>query len=1717
MSLSLYFTVFFSIVLVPTQIRSAPSVKHDIHLAEMPLAFESNVGQYGPDVKFVARSAGATISLNKERATLLLNDVKRRVTITPVGITHSVHMEGLDETEGKSNYLLGDDPAKWVTNVARYSRVRYRNVYPGIDLIFHGNQRNIEYDFVISPGADPNRIELKFTGADSLKLDRTGDLIVATAGDVSLTQRVPVLYQEENGVRKKVEGSYVIRGKDRIGFRVGAYVRSRTLVIDPVVGYSARFADAPGISPVAIAVDTSGNAYVTGGTEMFNVPAFPGSFEIGVESTTQDSVFVYKLNSTGTDYVYTTLIGGSTLQYGTGIVVDGEGNVFVTGVTSSADFPVTPGAFQTTLPTSNRHGFVLKLNAAGNALVYSTFIGGNWPDSPAAIAIDASGNAYITGSTESTTFPVTPGAFQSSLAPPTMGISVTNAFVTKLNSNGTALVYSTYLGGGSTDSGNGIAVDSDGNAYVAGSTSSSNFPVTNGAFQKVGGGNNGFATKMNPTGSSLVYSTFLNAGNGSFASGIAVDSAGSAYVAGTGSAALLGTPTLYGRGGIFVAKLNPAGSTLSYLTSVGGSDTQQSTGIALDSSNNVYVIGSSDATDFPLLSPVQTAGPSATDGFPVGVVFKLDPSGSLAYSTYFGSDYDLPIAIAVDPNSNAYITGSATSALFPVTPGAVDVEPASPGPSDGVFIAQLSSSEVCNFTFSPTSSQEPASGATDSISVTAPSGCNWIALAGQNWTFPSQPGVRPLAMPAITVTSPSAGSGSGVVTFSIPPNTNPARTQILSIAGTSIPVSQADGCTYQLSKPSIMVPASGGSFADAFTLTTGFYCPYTVSNPAAWVTGTGNGGTFMGSATFDLLISANTSAAPRSVILTVAGLPFVINQAGGYTCTYSLSPTTLTVNYMGEVGSFDVSTVPGCSWTLSSDSAWLQIAGVSSSYSSSSTVGTGNGTVSYRVLENISSKRTGVITVGGKTFTVTEGGFAVLSSGPVTPNSGSGTSQTFALQYSDTAGAASLQQVWAYFNSTLANPASNTCLLYYNIPTNQINLLGDNGTTWQAATLGAATTLQNSQCSINVATATIVLGGNTLTLNLPMTFKPAFAGAKNIYLHAVDGSGVDSGWEQLGTWVVAASTGTASAISVTPASGSGASQTFALQYSDTAGAASLQQVWVYFNATLANPATNTCLLYYNIATNQINLLGDNGTTWQAAKLGTAVTLQNSQCSVSVATATVVSSGNTLTLNLPMTFKPLYAGVKNVYLSAVDVSGTSSTWQELGSWTVTAATGTPAAVSVTPNSGSGTSQSFALHYSDTAGAASLRQVWAYFNATLANPASSACLLYYNAATNQISLLGDNGSTWQAATLGTGTTLENSQCSVSVATATVISNGNSLTWNVPMTFQPAYDGTKNIYLQAIDSSGTTSGWQPLGTWTVASNGGTPSAVSVTPNSGSGATQTFALQYSDTAGAGKLQQVWAYFNATLANPASNACLLYYNSATNQINLLGDDGSTWQAATIEAGTTLQNTQCAVNVSSVTVALNGNALTWTMTMSFHVPYDGTKNIYLQAIDTSGTTSGWQKLGNWIVGPDGGTPSTVSVTPNSGSGATQTFALQYSDTAGAGVLQQVWAYFNATLANPASNACLVYYNASTNQINLLGDNGSTWQAATLGTATTLENSQCSVNAATMTVVFNGNILTWNVAMTFQPAYDGAKNIYLRALDVSGSDSSWQQLGAWSVP
>jgi Pro-kumamolisin, activation domain/Bacterial Ig-like domain (group 3) len=599
---------------------------------------------------------------------------------------------------------------------------------------------------------------------------------------------------------------------------------------------------------------------------------------------------------------------------------------------------------------------------------------------------------------------------------------------------------------------------------------------------------------------------------------------------------------------------------------------------------------------------------------------------------------------------------------------------------------------------------------------------------------------------------------------------------------------------------------------------------------------------------------------------------------------------------------------------------------------------------------------------GSSSVSVTAVNVAVNS---VTPNSGSGASQTFGLVYSDTAGAASLLGAYAWFNATLANSAASSCFVNYDNAVNQINLMNDAGTAWLTATPGAATTLQNSQCTVNVAATSVATSGNTLTLNLAMTFQPAYSGAKNTYMYGTDISGANSGWQQVGTWIAQLVPGTPATVSVTPNSGSGSSQTFALVYSDTAGAASLQVTYAWFNATLANSAASSCFVNYSSGLNQINLLNDAGTAWLTATPGAAITLQNSQCSVNVAATSVAKSGNTLTLNLAMTFQPAYAGAKNTYMYAADVSGANSGWQQEGAWTAQSVSGTPATVSVTPNSGSGTSQTFALVYSDTAGAASLHGVWAWFNATLATSAASSCFVNYDNAVNQINLMNDAGTAWLTATPGSGGTLANSQCSVNVAATSVAKSGSTLTLNLAMTFLPAYAGAKNTYMYAADVSGANSGWQQLGTWTAQSLSGTPATVSVTPNSGSGASQTVALVYSDTAGAASLQGVWAWFNATLADSAASSCFVNYDTAVNQINLMNDAGTAWLTATPGAATMLANSQCSVNVAATSVVPSGNTLTLNLAMTFEAGYAGAKNIYMYDADVSGANSGWQQLGTW--------------------------------------------------------------------------------------------------------------------------------------------------------
>src|SRR5437762_855403 len=508
---------------------------------KQPLSLEANVGQTNRQVKFLSRGNGYTLFLtHRGEAVLALRKpapkadprkpaslasrpgrLKRDAAGTStvvrmklVGGNAKPRAEALGELAGKANYFIGNDPKRWRTNVATYAKVKYEGVYPGVDLVYYGNQGQLEYDFVVAPGVDPNEIRLQFPGAGKLRVDEKGDLLLGSRGEEVRLEK-PMVYQEVGGERKPVEGRYVLASANRIGFQLGVYDHSQPLVIDPVLVYSTYLGGSAYGEGDGIAVDGSGNAYVTGLTDSTNFPTLNA-----LQSTFSSNYvgFVTKFNPSGSALVYSTYFGGSDGGWGRSIAVDASGNAYVTGVTSASNFP-TVNALQSTYGGGYNDAFVIKLNPTGSALVYSTYLGGSDYDQAYRIAVDASGNACVTGYTGSTNFPTTAGAFQT-----TIGGLNQNAFVTKINPSGAALVYSTYLGGSGEDIGYGIAVDGSGNAYVTGEAGSTNFPSTAGAFQTaIGGYSDAFVSKLNPGGSALVYSTYLGGSGEDSGYGITVD------------------------------------------------------------------------------------------------------------------------------------------------------------------------------------------------------------------------------------------------------------------------------------------------------------------------------------------------------------------------------------------------------------------------------------------------------------------------------------------------------------------------------------------------------------------------------------------------------------------------------------------------------------------------------------------------------------------------------------------------------------------------------------------------------------------------------------------------------------------------------------------------------------------------------------------------------------------------------------------------------------------------------------------------------------------------------------------------------------------------------------------------------------------------------------------------------------------------------------------
>jgi len=781
-----------------------PAVRNRIQAtyAALPLAFEANQGQADPQVKYMARGQGYKLFLTSSHAVMTLSQRrpsevldmmmnKRRgaaaaealrkkraqrrapestavLRMNLLGPKSHAQLVAEDLQPGKVNYFIGRDQSKWRSNIPLYGRVSYRGVYPGVDLAFHGLSKQLEFDYLVSPGADAASIALNIEGAQSIHTDDTGNLILeTTAGPVQLHQ--PVAYQnrigqEKTGTREPVDARFVLKANNEVGFALAPYDHNRELVIDPVVTYSTYFGGSSADYGIAIAVDSSGNSYVAGASDSTTIPASAsqgGSVQLTPQKKEFAYTFVTEISPTGT-CAFTTFFGGSSDDFPGGIAVDSQG-IYVAGTTDSDDFPVTNNAVQPGPgggPNGSNSGYAVKLALSGGAIVWATYIEGSDDTTGLGLAVDSGHNLYVVGQTFASDLgggPVNPLPKGNAINLGT-GSGATDGYIVKLMSDGTAYLLVSYIGGSAGDLATGVSLDGAGNIYVSGITISNDFPATPGAVQTTCGtdgncnpvsGNpqdDAFVVSIKANLSGYNYATYYGGSAIDDALAIAADSTGNAFLTGRTSSSdfpLSGTPyqgSLAGTQNAFVVELNKTGTAATQSTYFGGNGTDYGFAIALDGSDNVYLTGQTSSSKFPVTA--NASGPSLsgpTDAF----VSTLNlSSSSLLFSTYLGGGGDedqyFSVGIGLDGSNNVYVTGDTDSgngstAKFPTT-AALDGTYGGTGsctnslgaatPCPDAFIAAFTPTTTADFGISATTpaAVSPGSSGMSTVTLTAVNG-----------------------------------------------------------------------------------------------------------------------------------------------------------------------------------------------------------------------------------------------------------------------------------------------------------------------------------------------------------------------------------------------------------------------------------------------------------------------------------------------------------------------------------------------------------------------------------------------------------------------------------------------------------------------------------------------------------------------------------------------------------------------------------------------------------------------------------------------------------------------------------------------------------------------------------------------------------------------------------------------------------------------------------
>ncbi|MEO8099576.1 MAG: SBBP repeat-containing protein [Acidobacteriota bacterium] len=1223
----------------------------------LPPIFVPNAGQAEDAVRFIVETPDVRAAFTTDSAIFHIHGARLRMQFAGASATT---VSGLDELPGRANFLIGRDPHEWHTGLPTYRGVIYRELYPGIDATYGGSGQHLKSEFLVAPHADPTRIRMRYPDAQNMGIEPDGSLHV-TAGDVEFREAAPVVYQITlEGVRVSVEARYLIGRGQSVTFALGPYDPAISLVIDPVITYSTYLGGSGTGAVTAVARDGIGNLYAAGWTESMDFPIAGAAQAInrgGVDA------FVVKLSADGSSLLYATYIGGLGDDRAAGIAVDSLGQAYVAGATGSSDFPMLAAARSTF--AGGKEGFALKLNAVGSGPVYSTYVGGSGYDLATAIAVDASGNAYVAGDTYSADYGVV-NPVQASLG------GNMDGFLTKLDLNG-ARVFSTFLGGSLDDHVGGIAVDGTGNAVLAGGTFSTNFPVIAAIQGLNAGGQDVFVTKLETTApAQIIYSTYLGSTGGNpaapeQANAIALDSSGNAYVTGVvSSAGFPVTPGTFqasfaGSRDVFVTKLNAAGSARLYSTYLGWTGFDWANGIGVDAAGNAYIAGYTSSVSFANVGGVQSGFKGLYDAF----LSKLNPTGNgLSFSTlYGGTGSDQANAIAVDANGNMFAGGQTNSFDFPVL-GAV--QNSNHGGATG-WLARIG--------VTPVPTQLPSA---DSASIVYGSG--GAATVTARFSHPA--GATALTSVAVLLSRTTSIDFACYITYNPVANTfTLANNVAASGGGTVTPGSGSaanDQCQLLGAGSSRTLSGTNLTLTLSLVLDIGFPGNNTVYLYAAdanvntgWVAKSGvsqvsadsvspNSGT--GASDIFTFVFSDTQNASN-----VLGMAMLFNSSVTFTdaCSlvYDRNAGTISLRYDNGAGATPKPL---------NNNATVQNSACAVGVVTLTTSGTSNiltvplafkgqftGPKNIYMYATGATGNTGWVQRG--TYNVLAGGVPVANS--VLPASGSGSGpQLFSFNISDNGGSSFLVGAAMLITSPVGFNQNNSCNVVYDRNANRLSLSANTIANGSAGlTIGSFGSVSNSYCTLYGSGSTVSIGSTSLVITLNLSFSTAFPGAKKTYLYASE-VGYNSGWVQVGTWTVPDTLPTV--LSISPSSGTGTQQSFVASVSTAASPTNLTKL--SFLVTAQNLA-NACYVEYNRSAGVIGLYSDDGLMVATKPLGSSLTMENSQCAVGFSSVTV--SGGTVSLTVLLVFKtPQFSGSKGTYAMGENAVGSTGFYPK-GNWIV----------------------------------------------------------------------------------------------------------------------------------------------------------------------------------------------------------------------------------------------------------------------------------------------------------------------------------------------------------------------------------------------------------------------------------------------------------------